>query len=130
MFQTGIPVEVSSEGVAHAVQGNGIDAAVSESQTEAENPEVMPESVVVPLSGGVDVKPQHEHVLGEEAHRENDHERHHHFRHLFPRFHLFHLRIKSRPKYLSVARVFRVQMSFDSVFFFGEKRFEFRGNRL
>ncbi|KOX69290.1 Putative zinc metalloproteinase T16A9.4 [Melipona quadrifasciata] len=51
---TGIPVEVSSEGVAHAVEGNGIDAAVGESQTEAENPEVMPESVVILLGGGVD----------------------------------------------------------------------------
>lgn len=54
----------------------------------------MPKNVVILLRRWMDVKPQHKHVLGEEAHCKNNHERHHHFRHLFTRFHLFHLQSK------------------------------------
>lgn len=97
-----IPVKVFSKRSAHAVESDGIDAAVREREAKAEDPEVMPESVIVLLGGRMDIKPQHKDMLGEEADGENYNERHHHFRHFFTSFHLLHLALHF-PGYISSA---------------------------
>lgn len=85
------PIEIFPKRPTDAVQCNGIDAAVGKRQAKAEDPKVVPESVVILLRGGMNVKPQHEYVLREETHREHYHERHYHLGHLFARLHLPHL---------------------------------------
>lgn len=63
---------------ADKVKGNGINAAVDEAQTEANDPEGVPEVVEVLLRRRREMEPQHEHVVRQEANEEDNYEGDHH----------------------------------------------------
>lgn len=63
---------------ADEVKGNGINAAVDEAQTEANDPESVPEVVEVLLGRRREMEPQHEHVVRQEANEEDNYEGDHH----------------------------------------------------
>lgn len=85
------PVEVLPERAADQIQCNWVDARVAVAQTEADDAQHQPEVVELLPGLRVVVEPQHEHVVGQEAHGKYQHERKHRFRHLFPGPHLTHL---------------------------------------
>lgn len=85
------PVEVLAERAADQVQGDRVDARVAVAQAEADDAEHVPEDVVLLRGPRVVVEPQHEHVVGQEAHGEHEHERQHRLGHLLPGAHLPHL---------------------------------------
>lgn len=90
------PVKVFSESTAHAVESDGVDAAVGESEAEAQNTEVMPEGIVILLRSWMDVKPQHENVLWEKTHGEHNDKGHHHLSYLFTGLYLLYLECVAR----------------------------------
>lgn len=59
-----VPVEVLAESAADQVQGDWVDARVDEAQTEPDDPQDVPERVVLLRGPGIVVEPQHEHVMG------------------------------------------------------------------
>lgn len=66
----GSPVEVLAKLAANAIERNGVDAAVHESQTKAHDSEDVPELIIVLLGVRIDVEPEREYVLRKEAYRE------------------------------------------------------------
>lgn len=77
-----------AERAADQVQGDRIHTRVRETQTEPDDAQHVPESVVLVRGPRIVVKPQHEHVMGQETHGERQRESQHGFGHLFPRLHL------------------------------------------
>jgi len=89
-----LPVEVLAERAADQVERDGIDARVAVAQAEAGDAQHVPEYVVIVLGLGVQVEPQHEHVIGQEAHGEHQHERQYGLGHFLPGPDLPHLSLK------------------------------------
>lgn len=89
-----LPVEVLAERAADQVERDGIDARVAVAQAEADDAQHVPEQVVLVLGLGVQVEPQVEHVIGQEAHGEHQHERHHGLGHFLPGPDLTHLSLQ------------------------------------
>ena len=72
------------ESAADTVERYRVDAGVDEAETEADDPKGVPE-VVVDLCGlGIEVEPQHEDVVGQEAEDEDDDEGQHHLGDFLP----------------------------------------------
>lgn len=69
-----VPVKVLAESAGYPVESNRVDTGVDECETEADDPEVVPELVVVLLGVGIIVEPEHEHMMGEEADGEDNDE--------------------------------------------------------
>jgi len=65
-------IEVFPEDATDAVQCDGIHAAVDEREAEADDSEAVPEAVVLLLGVRVDEEPQGYHVVGKEAHDEDN----------------------------------------------------------
>ena len=59
---------------ADAVESDGIDARIDVSQNEAENPETVPEIVVVFMRVGVEVEPQEEDVHRQKTDGKQNHQ--------------------------------------------------------
>jgi len=89
-----LPVEVFTEGTADQVERYGIDARVAVAQAEAGDAQHVPEYVIIVLGLGVQVKPQHKHVIGQEAHGEHQHECQHGLGHFLSSPDLTHLSLK------------------------------------
>lgn len=89
-----VAVEVLPEGLADAVESDGVDAGVDEAQTEADDPVAVPEGIEVVLSRRVEVEPEHEGVVGQEAHDEDDDKGEHHFGDFFTSANLIRLPLK------------------------------------
>lgn len=79
-----VSVEVPAEGGAHAEECDGIDAGDGVAEGKRNDSERVPERVVVLVGVRVVVEPEHEHVLRQEANREDEHERRDHLGHLLP----------------------------------------------
>lgn len=84
-FRCVLPVEVFPEGPADPVECDGVRTGVQVAQAEADDAEVVPESVVRVLSVRMEVKEEHEHVRRQEANGEDDDEHQHGHGHLLPR---------------------------------------------
>lgn len=91
-----VSVEVFAERAADQVQGDRVDARVDERQAEPDDAEHVPERVVLVRGLGIVVEPQHEHVVGQEANGERQHEREHGLGHLFAGLHLPYLPLKTK----------------------------------
>lgn len=91
-----LSVEVLAERAADQVERDRVDARVAVAQAEADDAQHVPERVVLLLGPRVVVEPQHEHVVGQEAHGEHQHERQHRLGHLLPGTHLTHLALRAR----------------------------------
>jgi len=89
-----LPVKVFAERATDQVERDGIDARVAVAQTEAGDTQHMPEYIVIVLRLRVQVKPQHKHVIGQEANSEHQHERQHGLGHFLPGSDLPHLSLK------------------------------------
>lgn len=86
-----LPVEVFSESTTNTVESDRIDAAIGEREAEAQDTEIMPESVVILLCGRMNVEPQHKDMLREETNGEHNDECHYHLRHFLAGLHLLYL---------------------------------------
>jgi len=69
-----VTIEVLAERAADEVQSDRVDARVEKAETEADDPERVPEVVVLVHRLGIQVEPQHEHVVRQEANEEDDDE--------------------------------------------------------
>lgn len=79
-----VSVEVFAKHAADEVQRHRVHARVDEAQTEADDAERVPIVVVHVLRVRVEMEPNHEHVVRQEADHEYDDERQHHLGHLLP----------------------------------------------
>lgn len=115
-----LPVEVLAERAANQVQRDRVDARVAVAQAEAHDAQHVPESVVLLLGPGVVVEPQHEHVVGQEAHGEHEHEGQHRFGHFLPGAHLTHLSLRAKHNIVSPLELFSVSFRYGGLptFFF------------
>lgn len=87
-----LPVKVFSESTAYAVQSDRVDAAIDESKAKTQDTKVVPKDIIICLRSWIEIKPQHENVLWEEAHSKNNDESHYHLRQLFTSLYLFNLK--------------------------------------
>lgn len=87
-----VAVEVLAEGAADEVQSDRVDARVEEAEAEADDPERVPEFVVLFHRLRIQMEPHHEHVVRQEADEEDDDEGEHHFSNLLPGLHLRRVR--------------------------------------
>lgn len=83
-----VPVEVLAESAADEVQSDRVDAGIQEAETEADDPQRVPEIVVLVHRLRIQVEPHVEHMVGQEANEKDDDEGEHHFGHLLPGLHL------------------------------------------
>lgn len=101
-----------TERAADQVQRDRVDARVAVAQAEADDAEHVPEDVVLLRGPRVVVEPQHEHVVGQEAHGEHQHERQHGLGHLLPGAHLPHLSLPTGQTHTAIIGAVNVLLFF------------------